>query len=273
MATALHWRPESRTVPAMPFSILTLNLWNDSEPFDERMAFIRRWIEAARPDLIGFQEIVRGDALDQFERVVGGLDYETAFGPVVEFWKRDDLLFGNGIASRWPIAEVQETLLPRGDSTEQRGLLCARVTSPWGPLSFSCTHLDNRSAENRSIQVSTLRQHLTHQARQQDFPPILVGDLNAEFDAPELAPLRADTRDVCEELGLEQAATWSRANPNTRGMGPEEERLDHILIARTAAETELGSPLRAQVVLNQPEAGVWPSDHFGLRAELATPGH
>lgn len=258
---------------AVSLSILTLNLWNDSEPFAARMGCIRDWLETTRPDLIGFQEVVRGEALDQLEILVGGLGYATAFGPVVTFWKRDDLLFGNGVASRWPISEVQKVLLPRGDSTEQRGVLCARIASPWGQLSFSTTHLDNRSAENRTLQAQDLVRHLANESRRHDHPPLLVGDLNAEFDAPELATLRANTGDVCVDLGLTNAeiATWSQANPNTRGVGPEQERLDHILVAKGEFRTGLGAALRAQVVLDRAEAGVWPSDHFGLLAEVTTP--
>ena len=255
----------------MSLSVLSLNLWNDSEPFSERMAVVRRLIETRRPHLIGFQEIVRGDALDQFEVLVGGLDYETAFGPVVTFWKRDDLLFGNGIASAWPILDVKQTLLPRGDSTEQRGLLRASVEAPWGRVSFSTTHLDNRSPQNRALQVKTLVSHLATEALAHSYPPILVGDLNADRSAAELSALLACTHDACDEVGPAEAVTWSRSNPYTGGVGPEAERLDYILVGQSEAADRAGQALRSSIVFDRAEDGVWASDHLGLVAELEVP--
>ena len=257
---------------SVSISVLTLNLWNDSEPFEERMACIRGWLRSARPDLIGFQEIVRGEPLDQFEILLSELGYETAFGPVVTFWKRDDLLFGNGIASRWPISRDHNTLLPLGDSTEQRGLLCAHIDSPWGTLSLSCSHLDNRSPDNRRLQAKVLAEHLARESQALAYPAILVGDLNAEAEAPELEALMTVAHDACAGIDPSEVVTWSRENPNTAGAGPNAERLDYILVERGLARVDRGLPVRTSAVLNWEQQGVWPSDHFGLVAELATPG-
>ena len=46
-------------------SVLTLNLWHDSGPYEARRARIREWLDRLEPDLIGFQEALRGPRFDQ----------------------------------------------------------------------------------------------------------------------------------------------------------------------------------------------------------------
>ena len=37
-------------------SVLTLNLWHDAGPYEQRAELVREWIERLDPDLIGFQD-------------------------------------------------------------------------------------------------------------------------------------------------------------------------------------------------------------------------
>ena len=54
--------------------VLTLNCWNVSEPFAERMALIHAGIAALQPDIVGLQEIVmRRDGFDQAALLLDGL--------------------------------------------------------------------------------------------------------------------------------------------------------------------------------------------------------
>ena len=41
-------------------SVLSLNLWHDAGPYTERAKSLREWIDRLDPDLIGFQEALRG---------------------------------------------------------------------------------------------------------------------------------------------------------------------------------------------------------------------
>ena len=63
----------------MPLKVLTLNLWNTSGPYDARKGRIREWVERLGPDLIGFQEAMRGGGLDQVPELLEGLGYEIEF--------------------------------------------------------------------------------------------------------------------------------------------------------------------------------------------------
>ena len=70
----------------MSLSVLTLNIWNDAGPWPERARLIRSWIEQLDPDLIGLQEVLRGERLDQLTELLGDRGYHLDFVKAVEFW-------------------------------------------------------------------------------------------------------------------------------------------------------------------------------------------
>jgi endonuclease/exonuclease/phosphatase family metal-dependent hydrolase len=42
----------------MRITVLTINIWNRSGPWEERRAMLRAGIEALNPDVIGMQEVM-----------------------------------------------------------------------------------------------------------------------------------------------------------------------------------------------------------------------
>ena len=93
-------------------SVLTLNLWHDSGPYERRAELIREWVDRLAPDLIGFQEALRGPDADQTTELLDGRGYHVEYKGSVPFWKEESRWrggeFGNAGASRWPIAEREE---------------------------------------------------------------------------------------------------------------------------------------------------------------------
>src|SRR6185436_19359020 len=61
--------------------------------------------------------------------------------------------------------------------------------------------------------------------------------------------------------------TYHRRNPYALRSREPSRRIDYVYV-RGPDRTLRGEPLAARVVLDQPEAGVWPSDHFGVLAEI-----
>jgi len=56
----------------MPLRVLTMNIWLRSDPWEQRLALLRRGLADLAPDLVGLQEVVRvddGDRLDQLARL------------------------------------------------------------------------------------------------------------------------------------------------------------------------------------------------------------
>src|SRR5438128_540240 len=104
----------------MTVKVLTLNIWNTSGPWPERAKRIHEWLDHLDPDIIGFQEVLRGDGIDQLGELVGDRGYHTDFVEAVRYWNDASLSFGNAIASRWPIADRETLRLPDAGDTERR---------------------------------------------------------------------------------------------------------------------------------------------------------
>ena len=105
----------------MTLRVLTLNLWNDSGPWDARQERVREWIDRLTPDVISFQEALRSDDWDQVSTLLDGRGYHIDYVRAAGFWRDRSMAYGNAIASRWPIAERHPLVLPdRGDGIPSR---------------------------------------------------------------------------------------------------------------------------------------------------------
>jgi len=172
----------------MTLKVLSLNIWHDQGPWNERVALLRSWIDRLDPDLIGFQEILVGEGEDQVHELVGDRGFHTAYGPAMSLPDRKNLQFGNAIASRWPITDREEVRLPDRDDWETRAALMVTIESPHGPIGFSCTHLhwQFNHGHVREKQVALLAERAWERRPKNGFPPIIVGDFNAEPDSDEI---------------------------------------------------------------------------------------
>jgi len=279
----------------MVLSVLSLNIWHDAGPWPARSAAIRRWIRRLDPDLIGFQEILQGEGLDLLAELMDGMDYRLDFLRASSFWRDRDLSFGNAVASRWPIADRRPLQLPESGDGETRSALSVDIEAPFGRVPFTVTHLNWRLDHGavRERQVRALAAHVLAERSRDAFPAILVGDFNADADAAEIRFLcglgSLEGESVCFHDAWRIAGdgdrhhgglTWSNRNPYARVENEPDRRLDYIFVAPPARNGE-GLIERCRIVCDTPEPasranerageGVWPSDHFGVYAELRTP--
>jgi endonuclease/exonuclease/phosphatase family metal-dependent hydrolase len=267
----------------MTLRVMTLNLWHDAGDWPARAQRIRGWIDRLAPDLIGFQEALRVPWLDSVADLLGDRPYQVAFAPAARFWhagreaERGEL--GNAVASRFPIASQEAIGLPDAGDGETRCALAVTVSAPPGPVSFTCTHLNWKLHHGwvREQQVVALCDFVLRRRPKDGFPPILVGDLNAE---PESAEIRYVSGlqsigqwSVCFldawrlAGGPGPGTTWSNANPHARAEREPDRRIDYVF-AGLPRRDGLGQIVACRVVCDEPEGGVWPSDHFGVYAEL-----
>jgi endonuclease/exonuclease/phosphatase family metal-dependent hydrolase len=264
-------------------SVLTLNLWHDAGRWPERAKAIRGWIDRLAPDLIGFQEALRVPWLDQVADLLEDRPYQVAFAAASPFWhagresERGEL--GNAVASRHPIESQDAIGLPDAGDGERRSALSVTVLAPPGPVSFTCTHLHWRFHHGwvRERQVVALCDFVLRRRPRYGFPPILVGDMNAEPDSTEIRYVTGlqsiggwsvaflDAWRVAGGAG--RGITWSNVNPYARAEREPDRRIDYVF-AGLPRRDGLGEVLACRVVCDEPEAGVWPSDHFGVYAEL-----
>jgi endonuclease/exonuclease/phosphatase family metal-dependent hydrolase len=109
------------------------------------------------------------------------------------------------------------------------------------------------------------------------FPPVLVGDFNAEPDADEIRYLRGLTglggRYVyfADAFGVagdgSPGTTFSKQNPFAAPMREPERRIDYVFV-RGPDDIQRGEPQNARVCFDEPFRGTFPTDHFGVIATI-----
>ena len=236
-------------------------------------------IEALDPDIAAIQEVdrfwARSGGIDQTEELGNDLDMETCFAANLDHGPDnhadEDHEYGTLILSRFPILSCENTLLPTEDGWEPRGLLEARIdVDEIGEVAVLGTHLQsNRRAEEEEAARLRTEQvdFITERVASIDVPLVLMGDLNAEPDDPELEPLFAP------DGGLEDAWTIAGvpadpdSTPDTEGFtvpaertGDPENQIDYIF---AAAPFTFES---AEVVID--EETRMASDHYPVVADL-----
>ncbi len=268
-------------------SVLTLNLWHDCGPYERRSERIREWIDRLDPDLIGFQEALRGPGWDQVAELLGDRAYHLEYACASSFWRepkfaagtRDGVEFGNALASRWPVLEREALPLPDAGDGETRVALSATIDAPVGPVSITCTHLHwkFRHGAVRERQVVAICDAVLRRRPRDGFPPLLVGDFNAEPDSAEIRYVTGlqslEGRSVAfldawRVAGGDGAGiTWSNRNPYARAALEPDRRIDYVF-AGFPRRDGLGQITSCRVVCDAERDGCWPTDHFGVYAEL-----
>jgi endonuclease/exonuclease/phosphatase family metal-dependent hydrolase len=147
-------------------------------------------ISEARPDVVGLQEVHRGTRQSRLEDQAEALGRLT--GMAVRFGKSMAMEgggeFGNAVLTH---GELRSAVIhPLPGPGEPRTLLHTRVALGKSEIHFYVTHLAawgrwGRTA--RSVQIAGL----VEQLKQSHGPFVLVGDLNAPPDAPEIGTLMA----------------------------------------------------------------------------------
>jgi endonuclease/exonuclease/phosphatase family metal-dependent hydrolase len=256
-------------------TVMTLNLWNTNHWTERRQAVVA-WIDELQPDLVALQEVVQDTDDGQAPWLAQETGMEAVFGAALRGPDRD---FGNAVLSRLPILDVRTMqLTDAGSGAEPRGAVTVDVDTARGSVSLTSTHLAYRFDEGwvREAQVAELAEFIASPAG--SFPPILCGDLNARPDSTEvrflkgLASLGGRSFHLFDafEVAHPSAAgcTWDNRNPYAAANRVPDQRIDYILVGVRAADSA-GQVLAADLVCDEPRAGSWPSDHFGVCARLS----
>lgn len=169
--------------------------------------------------------------------------------------------YGTAILSDFPILEWRNTLLPRTGNKEQRGLLEALINVRGVPLRVYNTHVQHNSQAERQARATAILDVIGVP----DESVVLLGDLNARPDTPEIATLTDRLVDAWVEAGVGDGYTFSAANPRAR--------IDYVLysddvVARTAAVLSTDASDHLPVVAEHD----LPGDRVGVRAGQRTRG-
>jgi endonuclease/exonuclease/phosphatase family metal-dependent hydrolase len=175
-------------------------------------------IAAQGADIVALNEVNRGRATNGFVDTLPlisrrlGIPYQ--FGATLA-----DAQYGNALLSRYPLLDW-DNIHYASNTTEVRGLLRAVIQVGGESVTVFATHLDHLSGPDHAR-----REQVAQALTVWDGAPhtILAGDLNAEPDAPELAPIySAGLVDALRAAGLEHVFTfWDR--------GPQR-RIDYVFL-------------------------------------------
>jgi len=235
----------------MRFSVLTLNLWNISEPLAPRMAALEAGLKELRPDIVCLQEVATHPGTRQrqsaFAARTCGLPHAV---------DNDQL----SILSRFPIERWQSVTLPKVPDDEPRQALLADMLIDGRPLLVVNTHLAWRLewlAERKAqvdVVLAAIERHGPADAT------ILCGDFNDDPDSPALravldsGPGFRDAYAACRPA--DPGMTWSRQNPYVHPSTTRDQRVDYIFSAGAV------TPRECSVVFAR--GGGLASDHYGV---------
>lgn len=213
-------------------------------------------IKSSGADIIGLQEVdnhfsTRSNFEDQAKWLATYLGMHYQFAANLD---NDPLnvgeprrQYGTVILSKYPILSSENHLLDNTQyPSEQRGLAKTVINVKGNHINFYNTHLDNKRAEQRDIQVNEILD-IVHKSKETS---ILVGDFNATPDSPEIIKMSSQYHDIFAELGLNDAYTsyYYSDKPNRR--------IDYIY-------TSDDVKIKAGKVINTIAA-----DHLPITAEL-----
>ncbi|MEP6653303.1 MAG: endonuclease/exonuclease/phosphatase family protein [Myxococcales bacterium] len=271
----------AQTRPAGVLRFVTLNLWGENGPHQRRLDLIGAELERLAPDVVALQEVreVPGRLANQAAQLAARLHGHHAFASATEWGGGSE---GLAVVSRFPVKSSAHRRLPHATENEGRMVLSVELAGPFGPLWVHTTHLSYRQHEGRQReeQVLALDAEVTARAAGLAQPQVLLGDFNTVPEADEIRWLcgltTLDDRRVFYQdawataRGGEAGVTWARHNPFRARMDwlRADRRIDYIFVTAPRRDGR-GAIHGAAVVFDDADAeGVYPSDHFGVMADV-----
>lgn len=279
--TAHGRAPSSVTQAAYEVRLITINTGKCDGPYFPRREALACQLRALGADVIALQEAFRSEdgTVDTAAYLARALGMHVAFAPArrkVRWLEGRDLVSASGMAllSRQPLTRLHTLTLPADPNDDDRVAQVAVLEIGSRTVALANIHTCHLSesgmVRHRQIQTVLAHPELTgpHAAR------ILMGDLNATADAPELSPLWRgelgwDVRDAYLLGGGPPARATVARHTGWHGPRMADRCIDFILslAGRASEHPEFQT---STVALNQRHAqtGVYPSDHFAVATTL-----
>ena len=260
--TPSNIRIESEHAKSSGLSILSYNLWADSQNWPARLSHILKEIRELDPDLIALQEVIqRSTLVNQAKTMADSLGYHFYFSSRSS--ETSSTRFGNAILSRFPIIEANwRALNPLSDF---RTAVHVKVEVEGNIVDFYNTHLHN-AAVNRHIREEQINDLIDFiESTRSDGFLFLTGDFNANPHWPEMELVYKHFQDVYP-IFHENHLDPEHGTLNYH-LGHQKRRIDYVFFGKSKDHYLI--PLQARVVLDKPsETGIWGSDHFGVFASF-----
>ena len=235
--------------------VATFNIWHDAGgQWPRRLELLTAALRAADADVVALQEVLEDSHKglpNQARTLATALGYAQVHFVAVEP-EGAPKRYGNAILTRLPVIEVARRKLEPLD--DYRTSIRVRVRTGAGPVDVVGTHLAWKPEQGpvRAQQLADLLAWLPRDGT----PLIVMGDFNAPLDDPGLAGMAPPRF----ESALPPGAVETTLNP---ARGHEPRVIDHIFVER-----EHFAVAGAEVIGDEPVAGEYPSDHFGVAARI-----
>ncbi|MGY1696436.1 endonuclease/exonuclease/phosphatase family protein [Geodermatophilus sp. SYSU D00814] len=262
--------------------VLTLNVLGPANPdWARRRELIAATLRRTDADVVALQEVPVADGA-----------VEELLGPgycVTPFSRTADDGVGGALATRAPhrvVEEVDGHCTPRTADFPWCATLVVEADTPVGRTlvahhkpswQFGYEHEREQQALAAARVLELLADGADH--------AVVLGDLDATPDAASLQFWRGrrslDGTSVCYQDAWETLHptdpgwTFDARNPLVRAgevATAVSRRIDHVLV-RAGVHGPTLQVVSCARVLDEPVGGVWASDHFGVVADLALPGH
>jgi len=246
------------------FRVLTLNLWNISEPLERRYKALAAGLAKLRPEIVCLQEVYRDpkSGRSQAELVAGMGRLEHHVGES-----------GLSIVSSRPIEKPAIWDLPQVPDDPPRQVLLAEISIEGRRLLVINTHLayEPKMVEGRRMQAEAMLAAI----RRHDPPPgkcptVLCGDFNDVAGSPAIRLILSDAigfRDVFAGCHPRSSGfTFSPRNPYVERSWTEDERIDYVFVSPGL------TAIKCAVVFDGADGLDFASDHFGVLCDLEFSG-
>jgi endonuclease/exonuclease/phosphatase family metal-dependent hydrolase len=268
--------------------IVTINVQN-TEGDPRRTEVINRELRRLAPDLVALQEVVQSPECKQLDELLDGTGLQGTHQSDMTRYRPPwiERYGGSALATRWS-HDVLESLDLRGADANDVpwSTLAAAVRVPdAGELLFIAASSSWRPEAEAARERQAMALTDLDERHRRDLPTIIGGDFNAEPDSAGLRYLTGRQslagrsvyyHDAWAVAGDGPGWTWTTDNPNARDVIDQivrqpnhRRRIDYILIGSWAAHPRSHCHVRAaNLCFDQPVDDIWPSDHFGVVADV-----
>jgi endonuclease/exonuclease/phosphatase family metal-dependent hydrolase len=270
--------PAASTGASSTLRVATLNLWGEQGPHERRLALAAAGFAGITPDVVALQEVraIEGRLPNQAATLAQRLGLDYVFCPATPWGGGQE---GVALLAR-TILTADSTELPGATDTERRVVLMVTCETAAGPVNVYTTHLNYRLHDGLTRERQVLAIDDFIRAHPSDRPQILMGDFNATPAHDEIRFLRGQTTLAGRRTYYQDAfarlhphdpgTTWAVRNPYTDRLHwlEPDRRLDYVFVTPERSDGR-GLIHLCRIVLDQPDAdGVFPSDHFGVMADV-----
>lgn len=273
--------PSLPTLRVVTFNLLHAGIFSeltgDDAALEERLRLVVDGLRALDADVIGLQEASVGRRRGHVAtRLADALGYRYVFAPAatrplgsesLRRAVRAVLGFAEGpvLLSRFPIVRWQAWELPDcGRAFDTRVLLFAELATPTGRIAAYSAHTSGDACHARAV-AGLVR------ASAGALPAVVMGDFNATATSSAVRLLTVDAGFIdAFAVARPGSAGFTDGQDVRASVRTARQRIDYVFLAPGRSSDV--RVVESRVVLDRPVgAGAvrWPSDHYGVLAEIA----